>query len=92
MRSYRASPTKRHRRTKSQISDLRAALYNLLWDERPMTVRQVFYRAVSFGLIPKSEAAYKNVICRLLGDTRRVEAAELETLATVLETLTGGNA
>jgi hypothetical protein len=36
-----------------------------------MTVRQVFYRLVSAGVIDKTEAQYKNTICRLLGLMRR---------------------
>ena len=36
-----------------------------------MTVRQVFYRLVSSGVIPKTEASYKNIVVRLLGIMRR---------------------
>jgi hypothetical protein len=36
-----------------------------------MTVRQVFYRAVSGGIVDKTEAEYKTTICRLLGRMRR---------------------
>jgi hypothetical protein len=36
-----------------------------------MTVRQVFYRMVSLGVIDKTEAAYKGTVCRLLGLMRR---------------------
>jgi hypothetical protein len=36
-----------------------------------MTVRQVFYQAVSRGLIDKTEAQYKQTVCRLLADMRR---------------------
>jgi hypothetical protein len=38
-----------------------------------MTVRQVFYRLVTLGVIPKTEAAYKSTSCRLLADMRRNE-------------------
>jgi hypothetical protein len=36
-----------------------------------MTVRQVFYQLVAQGIIKKSEAEYKNTVCRLLVEMRR---------------------
>jgi hypothetical protein len=36
-----------------------------------MTVRQVFYRLVSVGAIAKTEAEYKQTVCRLLAEMRR---------------------
>src|SRR5690606_41670916 len=62
---------KRKRRTKTEIDDLKAMLYEVVEEDRPMTVRQVFYRMVSIGAIAKSENEYKNVVCRLLVDMRR---------------------
>lgn len=70
-RISRTSPTKR-RRSKADIAQLKAALYDIIEADRPMTVRQVFYRAVSAGLIAKTEGEYKATICRLLTDMRRV--------------------
>ena len=67
---YESSPIKRSRRTKSDVFSLRQAIYNVVSEDRPMTVRQVFYRLVSAGLIDKTEAAYKMVV-RLLGVMRR---------------------
>lgn len=66
-----SSPIKRQRRTKAAISSLREGLHQIISDNRPMTVRQVFYQAVSRGLIDKTEAEYKGTICRLLADMRR---------------------
>jgi hypothetical protein len=43
----------------------------LIANEQPMTVRQVFYRSVSAGLVAKTETEYKATICRLLSDMRR---------------------
>ncbi|MHB0955908.1 MAG: hypothetical protein ACYC0X_05945 [Pirellulaceae bacterium] len=63
-------PTK-PRRTRNQIKQLRADLLEVIEQYRPMTVRQIYYQAVSRGLIDKTEAAYKGVVCRLLGDMRR---------------------
>jgi len=51
---------------------LREALYTLIQPHHPVTVRQTFYLAVTAGLIPKTENAYKNTLVRLLADMRRV--------------------
>lgn len=68
---YGSSPIKRPRRSRDELQVIRDALYDLLASENPMTVRQVFYRAVSAGVIDKTEAAYKSTVCRLLGLMRR---------------------
>ena len=68
---YRTSPTKRSRRTKAEIETIKTAIQEVLADENPMTVRQVFYRLVSLGVIDKTEAEYKTTVCRLLTDMRR---------------------
>ncbi len=65
----RTSPIKA-RRTERQIEDIRAAMYWLLEDDNPMTVRQVFYRLVSMGAVAKTEAEYKGTVCRLLAEMR----------------------
>jgi hypothetical protein len=65
------SEAKRKRRGKAEIRELRDALFTLLESENPMTVRQVFYRMVGLGAIAKTEAEYKNTVCRLLSDLRR---------------------
>ena len=62
--------TRGKRRSKQQIRALCRALGDILEKHRPMTVRQVFYQAVSAGLIGKSEREYKNSIVRLLGRMR----------------------
>lgn len=59
--SYVASPIKRSRATKSEVAGRRAALYNIIWAMKPMTVRQVFYQASVRGLVEKSEAGYAKV-------------------------------
>lgn len=50
---------------------LRDRLVGIVGAEAPMTVRQVFYQAVSHGLIAKSEGEYKQTIVRLLLELRR---------------------
>lgn len=66
----RSRPTST-RRGRAEIANIRTVLYSMLSAEHPMTVRQVFYRAVSAGIIAKTEAEYKQTIVRLLGDMRR---------------------
>jgi hypothetical protein len=63
---YRASPIKRSRRSKAEIARIRDTIYAVLENERPMTVRQVFYQLVTLGVIDKTEAEYKRTVCRLL--------------------------
>ena len=70
-RVYRSSPTKRGRRSKSEIELLKEALYEAARINRPATVRQIFYQLVSQGIIEKSEAQYKGTVCRLLTEMRR---------------------
>jgi hypothetical protein len=50
---------------------IRNAIFELAAEYWPMTVRQVFYQMVSRGLIDKTEASYKSVVCRLLVLMRR---------------------
>jgi len=64
-------PIRRIRRRGQDIEAIKAAMIGVLEEDKPMTVRQVFYRMVSAGAIPKSEAEYKGTICRLLVQLRR---------------------
>jgi hypothetical protein len=59
------------KRTAADMLGLRAGLKTILAVDNPMTVRQVFYQAVSRGLVEKTEAAYKTTVGRLLVDMRR---------------------
>lgn len=70
MSGYRSSPI-RPRRRQVDIEQLKADLYEILAELHPATVRQTFYAAVSRGIIPKTEAAYKTVVGRLLVQMRR---------------------
>jgi hypothetical protein len=70
---YEASPVKRQRATKAEVMGRRAALYNIVWAMKPMTVRQVFYQATVRGLVEKTEAGYTKVqtdltVMRKVGD------------------------
>jgi hypothetical protein len=78
---YLPRPIKRARRGKDDISELREALYGLIEQAQPVTVRQVFYLAVSAGLVEKTENAYKHTVGRLLTDMRRNEELPYEWIA-----------
>lgn len=58
---YLASPIKRNRATKTEVNDRRTALYDIVADMKPMTVRQVFYQATVKGVVEKTEAGYTKV-------------------------------
>ena len=59
--NYQASPIKRLRATKAVVEELRRALYDIVADMQPMTVRQVFYQATVKGIVEKTEAGYTKV-------------------------------
>jgi hypothetical protein len=58
------------RRTKAEIDRLKSGIIDILKDDRPMTVRQVFYQLVVRGMIDKTEQEYKGVVVRLLTEMR----------------------
>ena len=66
-----SSPTQSARRGRAEIAALRRQLLAIVDEQKPMTCRQVFYQAVSRGLIDKTEGQYKQTICRLLAKMRR---------------------
>jgi hypothetical protein len=58
---YPARRIKRGRATKIQIQDRRQALYEIVAEQKPMTVRQVFYQATVLGVVEKVETGYDKV-------------------------------
>jgi hypothetical protein len=70
---YRSSPIKRARRTKADIERIKDAIVRELRADQPMTVRQLFYRLVSSGVIEKTETEYKGTVCRLTAEMRRAQ-------------------
>ena len=60
----------RGRRPKDEMEFIRFHLYLLAAQERPATVRSIYYRAVSKGLVPKTEGGYRTVQQQLLGMRR----------------------
>lgn len=74
------SPTKL-RRTKKEVERLCLELYWIVEKNQPCTVRQVFYLAVSAGIIGKTEGDYKNTVCRLLAIMRENESMPFDWIA-----------
>ena len=60
-RVYGASPIRRARATKAEVQARRQALFDIVAEQQPMTVRQVFYQAVVRGLVEKEETGYNKV-------------------------------
>jgi hypothetical protein len=68
--SYVASDTKRFRRTKSTMDLIRAGIIDVLQEDRPQTVRQVYYALTARHLIDKNETEYQRTVVRLLTQMR----------------------
>lgn len=71
----------RSRRSRADISGIEDAMIAALQKDRPMTVRQLFYRMVSEGVIDKTEQEYKGTVCRLLANMRRERRLPFHWLA-----------
>jgi len=61
---------KRAKRTKAEIAIVRAAILDVVGDDPPMTVRQVFYQLVARGVIEKTERQYQKTVIRLMTEMR----------------------
>jgi hypothetical protein len=78
---YEACNIKRRRRTRSAMQTIRDAIREALERDHPMTVRQLFYRLVSAGVIDKTEAEYQRAVVRLTGEMRRRGELEFDWIA-----------
>ena len=61
---------KRSRRTKAEIAGIRDAIVDILSEDNPQTVRQVFYALTVKGVIAKAEMEYHRTVIRLLVEMR----------------------
>ena len=61
---FRPSAKKRGPNRKSVA--LRAALMDIVADQQPMTLRQVYYQATVRGLVPKTESGYRRIGYQIL--------------------------
>lgn len=59
--SNQADPTKRGRATRAEVEARREALFEIVSEQQPMTVRQVFYQATVRSVIEKTEKGYTKV-------------------------------
>lgn len=73
MTGYGASTVKRSRRTRAELAELDDAIIEVVEHDFPVSLRGVYYRAVSAGAVDKTEGAYRAVGRRLL-DLRRAGA------------------
>ena len=53
------------RRSRTEMEEYRADISAVLEEIQPATVRQLYYQLVSRGVIPKTEAAYKDLVRNL---------------------------
>jgi hypothetical protein len=58
---YGTSPIKRRRATQDEVWARRWAIYAIVEEMQPMTMRQVFYQATVRGLVDKTEEGYRQV-------------------------------
>jgi hypothetical protein len=73
--------SKRPRRTKSDVGHIRAAIIEILSEDHPQTVRQVFYALTVRGVIAKAEKEYHQTVIRLLGEMREAGQIPFSWLA-----------
>jgi hypothetical protein len=60
---------------------VRDEIISVVQTDGPVTVRQVFYQLVTRGIIDKTEAQYKQTVCRLLVAMRREGAISYHDIA-----------
>jgi hypothetical protein len=79
---YVASDIKyRARRKKSEMVVIRDAITEILSNDNPQTVRQVFYALTVKGVIKKAEVEYQRTVVRLLTEMREVGQIPFEYIA-----------
>lgn len=64
--AYGSSTVKRRRRSSDELEAIDRAIVEALVEDHPATVRGVFYRVLSTGLIAKAETEYRRIGSRLL--------------------------
>jgi hypothetical protein len=73
--------SKRARRTKAAVTSIRKAVREVLEQDHPQTVRQVFYSLVVGGVIKKAEIEYHRTVIRLLVEMREKGEIPFDWLA-----------
>jgi hypothetical protein len=72
---------KRARRTKAAVVSIRDHIEDILEQNNPQTVRQVFYALTVRGAIAKAEIEYKRTVVRLLSEMREAGTIPFEWIA-----------
>jgi hypothetical protein len=72
---------KRHRRTKAAIVSVRDAIKDILEQNHPQTVRQVYYALTVKGAITKTETEYQRTVVRLFSEMREAGQIPFEWIA-----------
>jgi hypothetical protein len=72
---------KRHRRTKAAVVSIRDHIKDILEQNSPQTVRQIFYALTVKGAIAKQEIEYKRTVVRLLSEMREAGQIPYEWIA-----------
>jgi hypothetical protein len=72
---------KRFRRTKVEITRIRNAILDILQNDNPQTVRQIFYALTVRGVIKKAEIEYHRTVIRLLTEMREAGQIPFEWIA-----------
>jgi hypothetical protein len=73
--------SKRSRRTKAEVAGIRNAILDILSEDNPQTVRQVFYALTVRGAIAKAEIEYQRTVIRLLVEMREAGEIPFEWIA-----------
>ncbi|MET8142672.1 hypothetical protein ABZU32_20390 [Sphaerisporangium sp. NPDC005288] len=66
MTAYGSSTVKRHRRTRAELESIDQAIVEAILADYPVTLRGVFYRVESAGVVDKSDDGYRLVGRQLL--------------------------
>jgi hypothetical protein len=59
-----------NKRSRDEMTEIRQAILDVIEDDPPMTVRQVFYQLVSRGVVEKTERQYQKTVIRLMTEMR----------------------
>jgi hypothetical protein len=73
--------SKRFRRTKLQVTRIRDTIREILENDNPQTVRQIFYALTVRGVIKKAETEYQRTVVRLLVDMREAGDISFDWIA-----------
>jgi hypothetical protein len=73
--------SKRFRRTKAEVANIRDVIEAILEEDHPQTVRQVFYALTVRGAIKKLEVEYRRTVIRLLVEMREAGRIPFDWIA-----------